>query len=99
MEKTNNVRIPQIKSISIAIRLFYAKTELTNSDIKTLFGELANSTIARLKDKVRQQMVEDNVTVWNAQRVNTAAAYKAWSLDINDLQMRYEKLKELVTIR
>lgn len=88
MKKVNNVRIPQITSIATAIRLFYEKTELTNNDIKTLFGKLANSTIARLKDKARQQMIADGVTVWNSQRVNTVAAYKAWGLNIDDLEMR-----------
>lgn len=95
MKKTNNVRIPQITSIPIAIRLFYEKTELTNNDIKTLFGQHANSTINGLKKLARQQMVEDNVIVWNAQRVNTVAAYKAWGLDIDDLERRNEKLKQL----
>lgn len=95
MKKINNVRIPQITNIATAIRLFYEKTELTNNDIKTLFGKLANSTIARLKDKAWQQMIADGVTVWNSHRVNTVAAYKAWGLNIDDLEMRQKKLKQL----
>ena len=93
-----NVRIPQITSIDTAIRLFYEKTELTNKDITELFGKHASSTIARLKNKARQQMTEDNVPVWNAQRVNTAAAYKAWGLNIEDLEHRRKKLKQLEKI-
>lgn len=90
-----NVRIPQITSIDTAIRLYYEKPELTNKDIEALFGKLGKSTVAKLKNKGREQMVKDNVKVWNAQRVNTAAAYKAWGLDIDDLEHRHKKLKQL----
>ncbi len=92
------VRIPQITSIETAIRLYYEKTELTNKDIEDLFGKHASSTIARLKEKARQQMTEDNVPVWNAQRVNTEAAYKSWGLDIADLERRHKKLKQFAKI-
>lgn len=93
-----NVRIPQTTSIETAIRLYYEKPELTNKDIVELFGKLANSTVARLKNKAREQMIEDNVPVWNPQRVNTKSAYIAWGIDVDDLEMRYEKLKQLEKI-
>ena len=40
-------------------------------------------------------MRADEVKVWNALNVNTASAYKAWGLDIADLEYRRKKLKEL----
>jgi len=98
MKKTNNVRIPQITSVSIALRLFYARTALSNKDIKMLFGEHSSSTINGLKDLARQRMVEDKVPVWNAQLVNTESAYKAWGLDISNLEWRYAKIKQFVQI-
>lgn len=94
-KKSIEVRIPQITSINTAIRLYYEKTELTNKDIEDLFGKHSSSTIARLKNKARQKMIEDNVPVWNEQRVNTATAYKAWGLDIVDLERHNKKLKQL----
>lgn len=90
-----NVRVPQYTSLKIAISLFYEKTELNNSDIQLLFGKLSSSTIARLKNKARQQMDKDNVPSWNFRMVNTRSAFKAWGLDIDDLEYRYSKCKAI----
>lgn len=90
-----NVRIPQLVSIETALRLYYKHTELSNDNIKELFGNLSSATISKLKKKVYIRMAEENTPVWNAQYVNTAVAYKAWGIDINDLEFRYYKLKEL----
>lgn len=35
------VRVPQITSLETAIRLYYERIELSNSDIRELFGKLA----------------------------------------------------------
>ncbi|MCM1168144.1 MAG: hypothetical protein NC401_19340 [Ruminococcus sp.] len=90
-----SLRIPQITSLEIAIRLYYERTELTNTDIEMLFGKHSSSTIARLKKLAKEKMRENNVPCWNEQRVNTEAAYEAWGLSIKDLERRYEKLKQL----
>lgn len=89
------VRVPQITSLETAIRLYYERIELTNSDIRELFGPLANSTIKRLKEKAELLMVDRNITVWNAQRVNTEIAYEAWGLDIAKLEYSLDKLRAL----
>ena len=89
------VRVPQITSLETAIRLYYERIELTNSDIRELFGPLANSTVKRLKEKAELLMVGRNITVWNAQRVNTEIAYEAWGLNIADLERRLKKLKAM----
>lgn len=47
-----NVRIPSVSSIENAVRLYYEKVELNNSDIKELFGEHSSTTIAKLKNLV-----------------------------------------------
>ncbi|MBD5128658.1 MAG: hypothetical protein HDT43_01850 [Ruminococcaceae bacterium] len=90
-----NVRIPQITSLQTAIRLFYERTELNNSDIEQLFGKLSSATVSRLKNKARQRMVELGTPAWNSNCVNTRVSYEAWGLDIQDLESRYKKLKEL----
>ena len=94
MQKTT-VRIPQISSIETALKLYYQKTELNNSEIRELFGEISNATIWRLKRLAKEKMVERDIPSWNAQCVNTTAAYVAWGLDIEDLEHRYKKLKEI----
>lgn len=95
-QSTVSVRIPQLVSIEAAIRIYYERIELTNSDIRKLFGkERGNATIAKLKRKAREVMAENNTPIWNAQYVNTEAAYKAWGLDIADLERRYKKLSAM----
>lgn len=95
IKSTFNVRIPQITSLETAIRLYYEHTELSNSDIKELFGECSSATISRLKAIVRERMAEEKTPVWSANNVNTKIAYSTWELDINDLEQRYKKIKDL----
>lgn len=90
-----NVRIPQLVSIETALRLYYEHTELSNDNIKELFGNLSSATISKLKKKVYIRMAEENTPIWNAKYVNTAVAYKTWGIDIDNLEFRYNKLKEL----
>ncbi len=89
------VRIPQLKSIETAIRLYYERIELSNSDIKELFGSIGSATISKLKKKAEEVMTEENITRWNTRHVNTEAAYKAWGLDIADLERRQKRLVAL----
>ena len=55
-----NVRVPQITSLETAIRLYYERIELSNSDIRELFGKLAPATIKSLKNKALAIMTERN---------------------------------------
>lgn len=89
------VRVPQITSLETAIRLYYERIELSNADIRELFGKLANGTVKRLKDKAQEIMNERGTPVWNARHVNTEIAYEAWGLDITDLEHRLKKLKAM----
>ena len=79
----------------LLLRCTISKTELGNDDLLQLFGTISSATISRLKGKARDKMIEKGVASWNANRVNTAAAYESWGLDINDLEYRYRKLQEL----
>ncbi len=90
-----NVRIPQPVSIITALKLYYEHTELSNDNIKELFGNLSGATISKLKKKVYIRMAEENTPIWNAMYVNTEVAYKTWGIDVTDLERRYHKLKEL----
>ena len=85
------VRIPGLKDIPTAIRIYYKKHELTTSDIIELFGCCA-PTAKKMKDMARELMGERDVPNWNALAVNTDCAFEAWGLNINDLERRYKKL-------
>lgn len=89
------VRIPQITDIETAIKLYYERIELSSSDIVKLFGKIGASTVVKLKRKAREVMTEENTPIWNAQNVNTEAAFKAWGLDIADLEHRYKKISAM----
>ena len=88
------VRIPQIASIETAIRIYYEKIELKNADIMELFGmNLSRGKIVKMKEAAKEIMDEENILSYDATAVNTDAAYRAWGLNIDDLERRLKKLK------
>lgn len=89
------VRIPQLKNIETAIKVYYSRIELSNSDIKELFGNLSSATIAKLKKSAKEKMIEENIPAYDISRVRTDSAFRAWGLEIKDLEKRLEKLKKL----
>ena len=90
-----SVRIPEISSLETAIRLYWEKIELSNSDIKALFPTISSKTIVKLKNQAKEKMNESETLSWNVLRVNTKMAYAAWGLNIDDLEQRYKKLQKL----
>ena len=89
------VSIPQPVDIGSAVRIYYAHLNLGNTQIKELFGKISSGRIVHLKNLAREVMAEENIMAWDSLSVNTYAAYKAWGLDINDLENRYNKLLAL----
>lgn len=94
MEKSH-VRIPQIQDLERTVEIYYQRNELSNSDIMEIFSKHSSATLAKLKNIAREKAVTENIAVWNARNVNTASAFRAWGLDIADLEMRVRKLREL----
>lgn len=95
-----NVRTPPLSDVETAIKIYYSKIELHNEDVKELFPTVkSKATITRLKKKAREIMAENNILSYNAQAVNTQAAFMAWGLDIKDLETRYNKLKKFELIK
>lgn len=90
-----HVRIPQVQDIENAVRIYYERIELSSADIESIFGKLAHSTVAKLKTVARAVSTEKGTPIWNARNVNTEDAFKAWGLDITDLEMREKKLYAL----
>ena len=87
--------IPCITSIENALKIYYENAEMGNKEIKCLFGNRSSATISRLKKLVRAEMIKRSVPTFNAYKVNTVIAYDAWGIDINDLENRRNKIKEL----
>lgn len=89
------VHIPSIADLKTAIRIYYTKIELDCADIHELFPSASKSTVTKLKNKARELMTEKGVLTYGTYSVNTKTAFKAWGLDISDIEKRYEKLKKL----
>ena len=89
------VRIPQLLDIRKAVELYYSRLDLSNADIKDLFGNMSSSTVAKLKALAEKQRMKDGVSKWSANRVVTMCAYKAWGLDIEDLEKRVKALDRM----
>lgn len=88
-------RTPQLTDINIAVKKYYEKIELSNADIRALFGVSSSRTVCKLKDMAKNEMVKQGKQSWNPHCVNTETAYLAWGLDIADLERRREKLIKL----
>jgi hypothetical protein len=80
--------------LATAIKLFYAKSELTNKDIKLLFGTCPSHT-TKLKNQVKQAMAEQGVKTFYPNTVNTRVAYQVWGIDVADYEARLKKLRNL----
>ncbi len=54
-----------------------------------------DTTIWNLKKAVVEKMIEKGEMRYNGLLVSTKTAYETWGIDIDDLEHRYNKLKEL----
>ena len=89
------MRFPNIET---AVRLYYEKPEITNADIKKLFGTGETQTI-KIKRAVKEEMAKQGVKSWLPHSVNTRIAYKVWGIDIDDFEKRLKKLRALALER
>lgn len=89
------MRAHKIQSIDTALRLYYENEELSNADIRELFGDIAQSTIAKMKNEVLAVMTERNTQRWRYHTVNTEVAYEVWGINVESLERRRAKLIKL----
>ena len=89
------INIPEITDIDTAISIYYRYPEISTKEIAQLFRKRSKSTIIRLKKLAQKQMVEDYVYTHGMYKVNTESAYRAWGLDVEDLEKRRNKLQKL----
>ncbi len=82
--------------IEAAIRMYYEKISLKNSDIKTLFGVSSNRTIAKYKNEVINYFAETDIDpVHRNNTLDTWRAFEAWGINIADLEKRLSKIRKL----
>jgi len=87
--------IPAITNLDTAIQIYYRYPEIGSKEMAQLFTRKSKSTINRLKKVAHNQMLEDNIFTHGMYKLNTKSAYKAWGIDVNDLEKRRNKLLEL----
>lgn len=89
------VRIPQVRDIEKAVELYYTRLDLSNADIKALFGAMGSQKVAELKKLAEDVRREKNAARWSPLRVPTSCAFEAWGLDIEDLEKRLARMRRL----
>ena len=93
LPQKKQMRVRITDDLELLIETYYKKVELSGDDIGKLFNTECSSTITNLKKLARKQMAKDNILPWNAFDVNTECAYKAWGMNIKELEERYDKLR------
>ena len=92
----------RVADIDTTLYIYYSSYDLGAKEIRMLFGEnIAPSTVCRLKNRAREetarQIVETGkeILTETKDRVKTEPAFKAWGIDVDDLEKRRAKLIKL----
>ena len=85
-----------VKDLGTAVRIYYSYPEMSNKEIKELFGRnFSDSTLASYKSMIRQRQRELGVKTAIPHSVNTNVAFEVFGLDIASIERNYAKLKRL----
>lgn len=83
-------------NVETAVRIYSEYSELENEHIRELFNyNISTTTIGSLKNRAREQMVEDGTKTFSRTAVDTDSAFKAWNLDVKLLEAKYKRLMRL----
>ena len=82
-----------VKSVEKALEIYYTYPEIGTPEIVRLFG-CSRSTAARLKKIAREKQEELGKLTFSDVNVNTKCAFKAWHIDIDDVEKRVLKLRK-----
>lgn len=91
---STTVNVPQVRGVEMAVKVYYEKKELTNTDIMELFG-VSRVKAAELKRRGLEEQTRKGVPLWNGRAVNTVCAYRSWGLDIDEMENALRKLRKL----
>ena len=83
-------------NIPIAVRYYYEKLSLKNSDIKEIFNIKSDSAAIKKKHEVIEYFADKDENPIHSinRRLDTWRAYEAWGLQIADLEKRLKKLRQ-----
>lgn len=89
----------KIPSIEKALQLYYEYTEIGTPEIRDLFC-CGKSTARKLKEQAKEQMAKEKqdgkeTRTWLPKNVDIKAAYKAWGIDVEQLEERLAKRRKL----
>lgn len=82
-------------NMEAAIELYYSTTELSNSDIRKIFGINSTTSVQKYKKSALAEMAKRNAQTWEAAHVDTECAFSAWGIDIKNLEARMSRLRKL----
>ena len=86
--------------IATVLEIYYTCPEIGNKEIMQLWGgRISKPSIVKLKDLARKQMREDGKLAFRPTYVNTKSAYKAWGIDVFEVEEGFKKLQKLKLIK
>lgn len=92
--RTGAIRVPQVRDLESAIRMYYERSAFGIKDIMEIF-DVSDSTALRLKNAAREQERKEGIPCWNVRYVNPEAAFRAWGLDITRMETSLKRLRSL----
>ncbi len=92
------INIPPITSVESALEVYYKFPQLGNKEIRLIFGQIGSAKICQLKVIARDKMHERGEILYNDRLVGTDAAFKAWGIDVADLEKRFTRLRRMEEI-
>lgn len=95
MKPERQVRIPQPLDIKDALKIYWEKHELTNDDIRRLFGQLGTQRIVLLKKIVKEAQEQRGIKIYDHRAINTKVAYEVWGFPYNELYKRFKNCEAL----
>lgn len=97
-------RIPNYV-LETALIIYYSYSEIGNAQIQELFkrekskSRLSPNTVVKLKDIAKKQMRKDGKFAFRPNFVNTKSAFKAWGVNIPEIEDGYKKLQKLSLLK
>lgn len=88
------MNVPPPVSVEAALRVYYERRELRIGDIMELFG-CSRTRASTLRKRALEEQAAADVPLWDTRAVNTKCAYKAWGIDIRELEDALGRLRRL----
>jgi hypothetical protein len=89
------IKRPPVFDVDHALKVYYGKGYISNSDIKQIFGVKADTSVKRLKEPVKAAEIEKKVPVVVPHHVNARIAFEVWRIDVEELERNRRKLAKL----